>query len=50
MLGLATRVMSLVLALDMVGALVTDIGPGLAEKYVSVWSFLSTRLFVGVGC
>jgi putative oxidoreductase len=45
MLGLATRAMSLVLALDMVGALVTDIGPGLAEKYASVWSFLSNLFY-----
>jgi putative oxidoreductase len=37
--------MSLVLALDMVGALVTDIGPGLAEKYASVWSFLSNLFY-----
>ena len=45
MLGLATRAVSLVLALDMVGALLTDIGPGLAEKYASVWSFLSNLLY-----
>ena len=45
MLGLATRAMSLVLALDMVGALVTDIGPSLAEKYASVWSFLSNLFY-----
>jgi putative oxidoreductase len=45
MLGLATRAMSLVLALDMVGALSTDIGPGLAEKYASVWSFLSNLFY-----
>lgn len=45
MLGLATRAVSLVLALDMVGALLTDIGPGLAEKYPSVWSFLSNLFY-----
>jgi putative oxidoreductase len=45
MLGLATRAISLVLALDMVGALVTDIGPGLAEKYASVWSLLSNLFY-----
>jgi putative oxidoreductase len=45
MLGLATRAVSLVLALDMVGALLTDIGPGLAEKYASVWSFLSNLFY-----
>jgi putative oxidoreductase len=45
MLGLATRAMSLVLALDMVGALVTDIGPSLAEKYTGVWAFLSNLFY-----
>ena len=45
MLGLATRAVSLVLALDMIGALVTDIGPSLAEKYASVWSFLSNLFY-----
>jgi putative oxidoreductase len=45
MLGLATRATSLVLALDMAGALMTDIGPGLAEKYASVWSFLSNLFY-----
>ena len=45
MLGLATRAMSLVLTLDMIGALLTDIGPGLAEKYASVWSFLSNLFY-----
>ncbi len=33
MLGLGTRLVSLILAGDMVGALITDIGPNLAEKY-----------------
>jgi putative oxidoreductase len=45
MLGLATRATSIVLALDMVGALLRDIGPGLAEKYASVWSFLSNLFY-----
>jgi putative oxidoreductase len=45
MLGLATRAMALALALDMVGALVTDVGPGLAEKDPSVWSFLSNLFY-----
>jgi putative oxidoreductase len=45
MLGLATRAVSVVLALDMVGALLTDIGPGLAEKYAGVWNFLSNLFY-----
>lgn len=45
MIGLATRAVSLVLALDMVGALVTDIGPGLTEKYATAWSFLSNLFY-----
>lgn len=45
MLGLATRAVSLVLALDMVGALMTDIGPSLAEKYSSLWSLLSNLFY-----
>lgn len=45
MLGLATRAVSVVLALDMVGALMTDIGPGLVEKYPTGWSFLSNLFY-----
>lgn len=45
MLGLGTRVVSLVLAGDMVGALITDIGPGLAQKYPGWWDFLSNLFY-----
>jgi putative oxidoreductase len=41
MLGLGTRLLSLVLAGDMVGALITDIGPNLAPKYPALWDFFS---------
>jgi putative oxidoreductase len=44
MLGLGTRLVSLVLAGDMVGALITDIGPSLAQKYPDPWHF-SSNLF-----
>jgi putative oxidoreductase len=45
MLGLGTRLVSLVLAGDMVGALITDIGPNLAQKYPGVWKFLSNLFY-----
>ena len=45
MLGLATRLVSLVLAGDMVGALITDIGPNLAQKYPAPWTFLSNLFY-----
>jgi putative oxidoreductase len=45
MLGLGTRLVSLVLAGDMVGALITDIGPTLAQKYPAVWDFLSNLFY-----
>lgn len=45
MLGLGTRLVSLTLAGDMVGALVTDIGPNLAEKYPALWDFLSNLFY-----
>jgi putative oxidoreductase len=45
MLGLGTRLVSLVLAGDMVGALITDIGPSLAQKYPAVWDFLSNLFY-----
>jgi putative oxidoreductase len=45
MLGLATRLVSLVLAGDMVGALITDIGPSLAQKYPDPWHFLSNLFY-----
>lgn len=45
MLGLATRLVALVLAADMVGALLTDIGPDLARKYPELWHFLSNLFY-----
>jgi putative oxidoreductase len=45
MLGLGTRLVSLVLAGDMVGALITDIGPNLAQKYPAPWDFLSNLFY-----
>ena len=45
MLGLCTRLLSLVLAGDMVGALITDIGPALAQKYPGPWQFLSNLFY-----
>jgi putative oxidoreductase len=45
MLGLGTRVVSVVLAGDMVGALITDIGPNLAQKYPDPWHFLSNLFY-----
>ena len=44
-LGLGTRLVSLVLAGDMVGALITDIGPNLAQKYPALWDFLSNLFY-----
>lgn len=45
MLGLATRPVSLVLAGDMLGALITDIGPNLAQRYPGFWYFLSNLFY-----
>jgi len=45
MLGLATRLVSLVLAGDMAGALITDVGPNLAQKYPALWDFLSNLFY-----
>ncbi len=45
MLGVGTRLVSLVLAGDMVGAMVTDIGPVLAQKFPSPWHFLSNLFY-----
>ncbi|HEU4361522.1 MAG TPA: DoxX family protein [Mycobacterium sp.] len=45
MLGLGVRLVSLVLAGDMVGALITDVGPGLAQKYPTGWHFLSNLFY-----
>lgn len=45
MLGIGTRLVSLVLAVDMVGALITDIGPSLAQKYPGLWDFLSNLFY-----
>jgi putative oxidoreductase len=44
-LGLGTRLVSLALAGDMVGALITDIGPNLAQKYPALWDFLSNLFY-----
>jgi putative oxidoreductase len=45
MLGLATRLVSLVLAGNMVGALITDIGPNLAQKFPALWGFFSNLFY-----
>lgn len=45
MLGLGTRAVSLVLAGVMAGALITDIGPNLAQKYPALWDFLSNLFY-----
>jgi putative oxidoreductase len=45
MLGIGTRPVSLVLGGDMVGALITEIGPDLARKYPSPWYFLSNLFY-----
>src|SRR6201993_3460225 len=45
MLGVGTRLVSPVLAADMVGALITDIGPNLAQKYPALWDFLSNLFY-----
>src|ERR1700733_6107654 len=45
MLGLGTRLGSLALAGDMAGALITDIGPNLAQKYPALWDFLSNLFY-----
>ena len=45
MLGLGTRLAALTLAGDMVGALITDIGPNLAQKYPAPWEFLSNLFY-----
>ncbi|HUB58565.1 MAG TPA: DoxX family protein [Mycobacterium sp.] len=45
MLGFGTRLVSLALAGDMVGALITDIGPNLAQNYPALWDFLSNLFY-----
>jgi putative oxidoreductase len=45
MLGLGTRLVSLILAGDVVGALITDIGPNLAQKHADLWDFLSNLFY-----
>ena len=40
-----SRLVSLVLAGDMVGALITDIGPNLAQKYPDLRHFLSNLFY-----
>lgn len=45
MLGLGTRLVSLVLGGDMVGAMITEIGPDLAQKYPALWDFLSNLFY-----
>ena len=44
-LGLGTRLVSPVLAGDMVGALITDIGPNLAQKFPTPWDFFSNLFY-----
>jgi putative oxidoreductase len=45
MLGFGTRMVSLVLVGDMVGALITDVGPNLVQKYPALWDFLSNLFY-----
>jgi putative oxidoreductase len=45
MLGLGTRLASLMLAGIMVGALITDIGPNLAQKFPALWDFFSNLFY-----
>lgn len=45
MLGVGTRLVSLLLAGDMAGALITDIGPNLAQKYPAPWDFFSNLFY-----
>lgn len=45
MLGLGTRLVSLVLAGNMVGALITDVGPNLAQKFPALWGFFSNLFY-----
>lgn len=45
MLGLGTRLAALVLAGDMVGALITDIGPNVARAHPDWWGFLSNLFY-----
>ncbi|MBO0880325.1 MAG: DoxX family protein [Mycobacterium sp.] len=45
MLGLGTRLVSLMLAGIMIGALITDIGPNLAQKFPALWDFFSNLFY-----
>jgi putative oxidoreductase len=45
MLGLGTRLASLMLAGIMIGALITDIGPSLAQKFPALWDFFSNLFY-----
>lgn len=45
MLGVVTRLASAVLAAVMVGALITVVGPDLAQKYPAWWDFLSNLFY-----
>jgi len=45
MLGLATRLASVVLAIDMVGALITDIGPDVAHHHPEIIEFASNLFY-----
>lgn len=45
MLGLGTRLAGVMLAGVMIGALITDIGPALAQKYPGWWDFCSNLFY-----
>lgn len=45
MVGLGTRLMAVLLVGVMVGALITDVGPGLAQRFPGSWDFLSNLFY-----
>jgi putative oxidoreductase len=45
MLGVGTRLAALMLAGIMIGALITDIGPNLAQKFPAPWDFFSNVFY-----